>query len=241
MSPPPEPEADAPSRPPGPPGPPRHRARKKAAAALALPSASRIRGLAALLALVVAAATWHYWPKEKRHYMVPPSSGQFDHAHAAWRPVLAELTASGSRPRPDEAALRAQHEAVRRYLRALSAVTPPQFTQWSHSQQTAFLLNLYQAAVLDVQARKVAASQPPVLRDGWRGDFSPRLVRFNGRLWSLREVEKDWLTKNASDPRAAAALYRGTEDSPPLRAEPFTAARLDAQLAEAVKNSSSGN
>lgn len=193
---------------------------------------SHVRGLAWVLAVVVLTAAWHFWPQEKRHYMVPPSSGQYDHSHRMWRPVLAPLAATG---RPSPEALRAQSGALKSCLRQFSAVTPAEYHQWDSAKQTAFVLNVYQASVLGVQAEKLARNESMELNAGWGGDFSKRVVRFLGRLWSLNELEKEWLTRSTRDPRAAAVLYRGTAESPSLRAEPFTADRLEAQLREAGK------
>lgn len=196
----------------------------------ALQKPSHIRGLAWVLTLLVLAAVWHFWPKEKRHYMVPPSSGQYDHSHRMWRPVLTPLAANG---RPSPEALRTHHEELKGCLRQFSAVTPADYNQWTSAKQTAFVLNVYQASVLGLQAEKLARGEPIELKGGWRGDFSPRVVRFLGRFWSLNELEKEWLARSTRDPRVAAILYRGTADSPPLRAEPFMADRLEAQLREA--------
>lgn len=195
------------------------------------PDPARVRALAWVLGLLVALAAWHFWPREKLYYMVPPTRGAFDHSYASWRPVVAALAAGG---KPTAEALRAHREALQQGVTHFSAVTPSEYSQWSRARQAAFVLNVYQATVLKLQADKAERGELVELKAGWGGDFAPRVVRFLGRLWSLKELETKWLRQSTSDPRAAAVLYRGTADSPPLRAEPFIAEKLDAQWREAA-------
>jgi len=94
----------------------------------------------------------------------------------------------------------------------------------------AFLMNAYNANVLLMAA--TARNEPGfenVLKvDGF---FDRTTITVAGTAMTLNGLEKERI-RSFGDPRFHAALVCAAESCPPLRAEPFVAARLDEQLDE---------
>jgi len=102
--------------------------------------------------------------------------------------------------------------------------------------QKAFYINLYNAAMLQAvfdhwpleSVKDIGALPFSIFKD----DF----IRQGDRRLSLDDVEKGILLKDYFDPRIHFAVNCASESCPPLRAEPFVAARLDAQLEEQTRD-----
>jgi len=151
----------------------------------------------------------------------------FDHTHAAYDAILKAHVADG---RVDYRALKANPRALNRYLNDLAAVSERQFRVWPKAQRLAFLFNLYNAATL-----KLVVDHYPVksIKDigGWfKGPWDQPVVRLSGNTIALNTLEHGILRKQYSEPRLHMALVCAAKGCPPLRSEPYTAARLDKQL-----------
>ena len=76
----------------------------------------------------------------------------FDHSHAAWQALLKKhvVVLDGGRASQLRYAGMAQdREPLRAYLQSLSAVDEAQFDAWSKPQQMAFLVNAYNAFMVE--------------------------------------------------------------------------------------------
>jgi hypothetical protein len=151
----------------------------------------------------------------------------FDHTHAALARILKARVQDGA---VDYAALKAAPAALDSYLAALAAVSAGDFGDWPEKERLAFLINLYNAATL-----KLIAVHYPVksIRSiGWLpgAAWKREDVAVFGKKISLDEVEHGIIRKNYADARVHFALVCAARSCPPLRAEPFVAGRLDAQL-----------
>ncbi len=101
----------------------------------------------------------------------------------------------------------------------------------SREAQMAFYINLYNAAMLqavfdDYPIKTVTTILPDF------GIFKKEFIRLGGKRLSLDGVEKGILLKQWDDGRIHFAVNCASISCPPLRNEPFTAAKLDAQLDE---------
>lgn len=119
------------------------------------------------------------------------------------------------------------------YLCALAEVTVGEFDSWSNQEQLAFLINAYNAWIVDL----ILGAWPDLesikdlggfLRSPWRRAFIPLL----GKTRSLDDIEHHLIraSQRYNDPRIHFALNCASIGCPGLRPEAYVAARLDAQL-----------
>ncbi len=151
----------------------------------------------------------------------------FDQSHALYDAVLKAHVVAGQ---VDYKALKADPAPLDRYLAATATVTEAQVETWTQPQQLAFLINLYNAATL-----KLIINHYPVesIKDigGWfKGPWDQPVVRLLGDTITLNHLEHDILRKQYEEPRLHMALVCAAKGCPPLRADAYTAEKLDEQL-----------
>ncbi len=153
----------------------------------------------------------------------------FDQTHAGLDRVLKPHVREGA---VNYAALKAAPGELKAYLAELAAVTEPAFKGWSEQDQLAYLINLYNAATLQLIIEnypvKSIRSIGFIPGRAWKKEF----ISLFGRNVSLDHVEHDIIRKNYRDARVHFALVCAAQSCPPLRFEPFVGIRLDAQLDE---------
>lgn len=162
-------------------------------------------------------------------------SQSFDPSHRAWGALLKEdvvVLDGGKASRVRYAGLAREHARLRAYLDALSGVPRQEFDRWSRQEQTAFLINAYNAFTVE----KVLTRYPDLrsIRDFGRlfGDpFKDRFFRLLGEPASLDDIEGT-LRKRFHEPRIHFALNCASIGCPMLREEAYVAGRLEAQLDE---------
>jgi hypothetical protein len=168
------------------------------------------------------------------------AAAAFDHTHARWSAVLAKCVRPGG---VDYAALKAAPAELDAYLGALQAVTPEELARWSDPQRLAFWINAYNAHCL----RKALEAHPKSIRrlDGAFGVntvFDKPFVAMRAHHpaskdaeLSLNDIQDGILRRRFRDARVHAALHNCTKSGPRLRAEAYTAERLDVQLGEQMR------
>ncbi len=156
----------------------------------------------------------------------------FDHTHTRLAKVLSAHVVDGA---VDYAALKSAPDDLRAYLDGVAAVKEDEFKAWTQPLQIAFLVNLYNAATLqlivDHYPTKSIKDIGGVLSSPWKQP----VVRLWGRVTTLDEVEHGLLRARYSEPRIHFALVCAAKSCPPLRSEPFTAEKLDTQLTEQAR------
>ncbi|MDZ4252209.1 MAG: DUF547 domain-containing protein [Sulfuritalea sp.] len=166
----------------------------------------------------------------------------FDHTHAAWQGLLARHVkpfAGGHASTVDYAALNAERPALTSYLGGLTAVSEAEYAKWSKPQRLAFLINAYNAWTVeliltrypDLESIKDLGS---LFQSPWKKKFFSLL----GRERNLDDIEHGLIRAPGAfdDPRIHAAVVCASIGCPMLRAEAFVAARLDAQLDDALRH-----
>lgn len=165
----------------------------------------------------------------------------FDQTYRAWNALLAQSVVvidHGHASRVRYAELAKQRASLQDFLASLSRVTAAQFARWSKPERLAFLLNAYNAFVVE----KVL-SRYPDLRSIWDfgrffgNPFKDRFFTLLGRPTSLDDIENDMLRKPGAydDVRIHFALNCASVGCPMLRPEAYVAARLDAQLEDQAR------
>jgi hypothetical protein len=163
----------------------------------------------------------------------------FDHRYAAWDALLKKHVRwlpDNKQSRVDYAGFKAERAQLKAVLDAMSAVPKAEFDTWTREQRMAFLINAYNAFMVE----KVLTRYPDI-RSVW--DF--------GRLWghpfkdeffvllegrrSLDWIEHETLRRHYRDPRIHYAVNCAAVGCPMLREEAYTAARLELQLEDQAR------
>ncbi|MHB0954364.1 MAG: DUF547 domain-containing protein [Allorhizobium sp.] len=138
----------------------------------------------------------------------------------------------------DYAGFQASKLALGAYLDRTSKVRKHAFDGWPKSDQLAFLINVYNARTIelvltgdpDIASMKDLGN---VLSSAWKRDFIPLF----GAGQSLDDIEHGLIRGSGkyNDPRIHFAANCASIGCPALRAEAYTADKLDAQLEDQTK------
>jgi len=156
-------------------------------------------------------------------------AADFDHSYAQFDAVLKKHVRNA---RVDYPALKAGRAPLDATLKQFGAVTEGEFGRWTQPQQLAFLINLYNAAtlqlIIDHYPLRSIKDIGNILKGPWKQEVVPLL----GHTTTLDYLEHGVLRKRYNEPRVHFAIVCASIGCPPLRAEAYTADRLDAQLAD---------
>tara|TARA_Y100001934_G_scaffold260552_1_gene332924 strand:+ start:294 stop:1088 length:795 start_codon:yes stop_codon:yes gene_type:complete len=157
---------------------------------------------------------------------------EFDHDHPGLAKVLKEVVHLGL---VDYGKLLRHRDPLNAYLVRAALVSRENFDQWTRAERMAFLLNVYNATTMllladhhPVKSIKDISTLPPV----WK----LKVVRLFGKKLSLDDVEHGMIRKQFESPQIHFALVCGARSCPPLREEPYTPKRLEAQFADQARS-----
>jgi hypothetical protein len=163
-------------------------------------------------------------------------SGKFD--HSGLDAVLKKVVKGD---RVDYAALKADRAGLDAYVDRLAKLTQEEYEKLSRDEQMALWINAYNALTL----RSIVDAYP--IQGALKLNTFPRnSIRQIDGVWdkkhpvagreiSLNDIENEVLRKQWHDPRIHAAINCASRSCPPLRAEAYTGAALDAQLEEQMR------
>ena len=173
--------------------------------------------------------------------LITQTAFAFDHRHAEWSALLDQHVVpitDGNASQVNYASLKADRAALKRYLDSLSAVDEADYRRWSNPQQLAFLINAYNAFTVDLILTrypdlKSIKDLGSVLQSPWKKAFFTLL----GKERSLDDIEHGLIRASGAfdEPRIHAAVTCASIGCPMLRAEAFTADKLDAQLEDGMR------
>ena len=156
--------------------------------------------------------------------------------HAAWDGLLRAHVGPDS-GLVDYAGLAGERRRLDAYLDSLADAD---LTKAGREEKVAFWLNAYNARmvalVLDhypIRGDRPELPAASVLQVD--GIFKTQRARFAGLDLSLDEIEHEYLRARFAEPRVHFALVCGAVSCPPLRAEAYSAERLDEQLADQAR------
>lgn len=151
----------------------------------------------------------------------------FDPNHPQWRTVLGRFVTNGA---VNYAGLKREPADLDAYLDRLAAIPAAEFAQWPRAERLALLLNLYNAQTLrlivDHYPLRSIRNIGVLPGAAWKRS----IVRWGGKTLSLDQLEHEMIRPGFNEPRVHFALVCAAKGCPPLRAEPYVAAKLDAQL-----------
>lgn len=127
--------------------------------------------------------------------------------------------------------------SLQTYLAQLAAVPAATVASWSEPERIALLLNAYNAITMAsiIEHDPLKGS----IKDIW-GVWNLKRHTVVGQSMTLDHLEHGILRKEYNEPRIHAALVCAANSCPPLRQEPYTGERLDAQLDDQVERWLSG-
>jgi hypothetical protein len=170
---------------------------------------------------------------------IPAAAQSADHS-----PLTAVLAKHTERGAVNYVSLKADRAALDGYIAKLGTVSDQTFQSWPRGEQIAFLINAYNAIVLQQviddypirrSARPAALVRPA--NSVWQidGFFDKLGHRLLGRELTLDQIEHEWLRAQLKEPRIHFALVCAARSCPPLRNEAYRAQQLDAQLDEQAR------
>jgi hypothetical protein len=164
--------------------------------------------------------------------LVGRAADAFDQTHARFGRVLMAFVKDSN---VDYAKLKTDPAELDAYLQEIRAVPAAEFARWSEADRLALLINLYNAQTL-----RLITNHYPLksIRDigtlpgaAWREP----IVRQGGQVMTLDHLENKVIRVDYREPRIHFALVCAAVSCPPLRSEPYTGARLNAQLDEQTR------
>lgn len=158
-----------------------------------------------------------------------------DHEHRRFGEVLTAAVHDG---RVDYRALQRDRSGLDAYRRELAVVSMTAIGAATREQQMAFWINAYNASVLATVVDHYPLSRGSLVglafpaNSIWQvpGAFKAARHPIAGQARSLDSIEHEILRPRFRDARVHMALVCAARGCPPLRSEPFVAARLQAQL-----------
>ena len=163
---------------------------------------------------------------------------QFDHSHAQWTTLLKKHTVvidGGKASQMRYAGMAADHAGLKTYLDTIAKVSEADFKGWNKNQQLAFLLNAYNANMVE----KILLRYPNI-KSVWDygklfgNPFKDNFINLFGRKMTLDNIEHDTIRAPGAhdDPRIHFAVNCASIGCPMLREEAYIGDRIDRQLEE---------
>ena len=160
--------------------------------------------------------------------------------HAPWNALLHELVhpaRDGATTQVDYAGFKQQKKQLADYLNSLAQISKAEYGSWEKPRQLAFLINAYNAyTVLLIVNHYPKIDSIKDTGSLFSSPWSKEFARLLGQKRSLDNIEHGWIRGAQGDypgfqePRIHFAVNCASIGCPALRAEAYTAARLDQQL-----------
>jgi hypothetical protein len=162
----------------------------------------------------------------------------FDHSHGAWDSLLKRHVvpiSGGKASQMRYAGMAKDRAALKSYLDSLSGVREQEFNSWNKGQRMAFLINAYNAFMVE----KVLTRYPDI-KSIWDfgklfgNPFKDEFFSLLGRRSHLDRIEHGMLRKPGAydEPRVHFAVNCASIGCPMLREDAYTADKLERQLEE---------
>ena len=156
------------------------------------------------------------------------SEKNFDHHYKNYGLILNDHVDNG---RVDYGKLKTNSNALNLVLVEFAAVSSEQFRGWDQNKQLAYLINLYNAATLDLIIDNYPLASIKDLDQPW----DKKIVNLHGNSISLNHLEHEIIRKSYKEPRIHFALVCAAKGCPVLITDPYTGNKLDSQLEASTK------
>ncbi|NUT01180.1 MAG: DUF547 domain-containing protein [Sphingomonas sp.] len=127
----------------------------------------------------------------------------------------------------------AEREDLEKWLRGMERLDVARLTR---RQQLAYWINLYNAVTVDLVLQAYPVDSILKIKDGVlpTGPWNRKVVKIDGRLLSLNDIEHGILRPVWRDPRVHYAINCASLGCPNLQPEPFEAGDIDRRLDSAA-------
>ena len=151
--------------------------------------------------------------------------------HGIYADLLNKYVQAG---RVNYAGFKSDEDQLDRYLEALEKVDPQGLPR---NEQFAFYANAYNAWTIKL----ILSGYPGIksiknLGSLFQSPWKKKIVKIDGGVTTLDDVEHNILRPRFSDPRVHFAINCAAKSCPPLRSAPFRGAILDRQLNDATRS-----
>ncbi|MGM8888049.1 DUF547 domain-containing protein, partial [Psychrobacter sp. 1U2] len=150
------------------------------------------------------------------------SAAYADFNHSSWDSLLDKnvtMTNGGKASVVNYAGMKADNGKLSSYLNATSKVSQAEFNRWNKDEQLAFLINVYNAATIELVLIKYPNIKSikdigGLLSSPWKQDFIPLL----GKTRSLDDIEHNLIrgSKRYNEPRIHFAVNCASIGCPAL-------------------------
>lgn len=160
------------------------------------------------------------------------SAQGFDHEHQLLTEVLQSRVSDG---RVDYAGLKRSPAKLNAYLESLAEVPKAEYDEWTRDQRMAFLINLYNAATLDLIVDHYPVESIKDIGGFFGSPWGQEVVSLWGDKTTLDHVEHGLLRPEFEEARIHFAVNCASIGCPDLRREAYQADKLDAQLEQQTR------
>jgi len=154
---------------------------------------------------------------------VSSSGTNFDHQYKNYGLLLNDHVKNG---KVDYGKLKTNSNVLDLVLVEFAGVSKGEFDAWGKSKQLAYLINLYNAATLDLVIDNYPLGSIKDIGKPW----DKRIVNIHGNNISLNHMEHEIIRKNYKEPRIHFALVCAAKGCPVIISDPYTGNKLESQL-----------
>ncbi len=126
--------------------------------------------------------------------------------------------------------LKVNRASLDSYLQNLSKITEKEFLGWNGSDQLAFLINLYNAATLQLIIENYPVDSIRDIGNIFRGPWDQKVVNLFGEKITLDNLEHDIIRVDYDEPRIHMVLVCAAIGCPPLLDEAYEGTTLVEQM-----------
>jgi hypothetical protein len=158
-----------------------------------------------------------------------PQAFQFNHSHSKWAELLEKVIIPDSQSgqnRLDLASLKRNRKLLDAYIESLESVALTEFNDFSKNEQTAFLVNAFNAFLLTANLNDSLGAARTL-------DLSTKITIFSDSF-SVSDFTTKFLKRKLSDPRAFLALICFDRGCPSPHRKALVPENLEVQLIELI-------
>ena len=167
---------------------------------------------------------FHAFASGTEYYQEPVRSFQFNHDHGKWENLLRNILVNDGlgRKSVDVSILKRNRRQLDAYIESVESVAATEFREFSQNEQTAFLINAYNALTL----RESLVDE----RAGLRTLASNSQIAIFSETYTADEFMRKFIRRRISDPRAFLALFCFDPGCPEMFPQALVPDKISAQI-----------
>lgn len=195
-------------------------------------TARTLRLFAEAVSLIVLLSFQSAYGSGTEYYSAPePQAFQFDQSHTKWAELLEKVIIRNPKPGQNEldtTALKKNRKLLDAYLESVESVALTEFNDFSKTEQTAFIVNAFNAFSLAATLKDSMSSLKTL-------DSTARVTVFSDS-YSASEFTAKFIKRRLADPRALLALYCFDQGCPAPYKEALVPEKLEVQLTGVISS-----